>query len=182
MLGAMILCGGASSRMGADKAVLDWGGMRAVDRVAALARAAGAAIVVTVGPGDYGLPVVDDEADGGGPVGGVLAGARALTAAGCTRALVLAVDAPTIGPDDLRPLLEHRAAAYEGLHIPLAVALDALPPDASPDWPMARLADRAGVVRLACPLVARARLRGANTHEERATLLEASSAQEDGAG
>jgi molybdopterin-guanine dinucleotide biosynthesis protein A len=36
-LGAIILCGGGSRRMGRDKALLDWGGERAIDRVAALA-------------------------------------------------------------------------------------------------------------------------------------------------
>jgi molybdopterin-guanine dinucleotide biosynthesis protein A len=37
---AVILAGGASSQMGADKALLDWGGARAVDLVAGLAQGA----------------------------------------------------------------------------------------------------------------------------------------------
>src|SRR5207248_10673054 len=92
-LGAIILTGGAGSRMSADKATLSWAGRRAVDRVAALAEAVGAGLVVTVGLQDYGLPLVRDSVPLGGPVGGVLAGAPVLAAAGCERVLVLAVDA-----------------------------------------------------------------------------------------
>ena len=43
-LGAIILSGGASSRMGVDKAAMDWLGRRAVDRVADLAFEVGASI------------------------------------------------------------------------------------------------------------------------------------------
>jgi molybdopterin-guanine dinucleotide biosynthesis protein A len=39
IFGAIILTGGASRRMGADKAALEWDGRRAIDRVAALATA-----------------------------------------------------------------------------------------------------------------------------------------------
>ena len=172
-LGAMILSGGASRRMGADKGAMDWLGRRAVDRVADLARAVGAETVITVGASDYGLPNVADEPALGGPVGGVLAGARALRDAGCERALVLAVDAPSLTAGDLAPLLavEAAGAAFEGLHFPLVATLDALPSDARPDWPMARLLERAGVVRLTPADEARARLRGANTPEEREALL-----------
>lgn len=172
-LGAMILSGGASSRMGADKALIDWLGRRAVDWVADLALEVGAKIVVTVGTADYGLPLVVEETPLGGPVGGVLAGAVALRDAGCLRALVLAVDAPSLTAEDLAPLLAAGAAggAYEGLHFPLVVALEALPSDARDDWPMARLIERAGVVRLAAPLGTQARLRGANTPQEREALL-----------
>ena len=172
-LGAIILSGGASSRMGVDKAAMDWLGRRAVDRVADLAFEVGASIVVTVGTTDYGLPVVVEETPLGGPVGGVLAGALALRDAGCDRALVLAVDAPSLTAEDLAPLLAAGAAggAYEGLHFPLVVALEALPSDARDDWPMARLIERAGVVRLAAPLGTQARLRGANTPQEREALL-----------
>lgn len=171
----MILSGGGSTRMGGDKAVLDWQGWTAIDRVAALARAAGAAVVIEVGAIDHGLPRVSEEPPGAGPVGGVLAGARALREAGCDRALVLAVDAPTLTRDDLSPLLgaPSPGAAYDGLHLPLVIDLAALPADAEADWPLGRLLERSGVRRLPCPADARARLRGANTPQERAALLAA---------
>lgn len=170
MLGAMILCGGASSRMGQDKAVLDWAGSRAIDRVAALARAAGAEVVQSVGPADYGLPVVADPQLG--PTGGVLAGAAALRAAGCARALVLAVDAPTLTAQDLAPLLAARgAAAYASQPLPLVLDLADLPSGAEPGLALWRFAELAGAVRLPVPPGAQARLRGANTPEERAALL-----------
>ena len=161
-LGAIILCGGGSTRMGRDKAVLDWDGRRAVDRVADLARAVGAGGLVTAGA-DLGLPWVADDTAGGGPVGGVLAGARAL---GTGRLLVLAVDAPTVAPEDLAPLLAAPSpgAIYEGL--PLPMVIDALPPDAEAGWPLRRLAERAGLAVLPVPEGAAERLRGANTPEE----------------
>jgi molybdopterin-guanine dinucleotide biosynthesis protein A len=169
--GAIILTGGASRRMGADKAALDWGGQRAVDRVAALAMAAGAVRVLTAGR-DHGLEHVDDPAPGAGPVGGVLAGARALAAHGVGRALVLAVDAPTVTAEDLAPLLAaaEPGAAYEGLPVPMAVSLAALPADADAGWPLRRLVERAGLAVLPCDEALRARLQGANTPEELARL------------
>lgn len=172
--GALVLTGGGSTRMGVDKAAMDWLGLAAVERVVALATAAGAAPVFTVGACAHGLPHVADDVAGAGPVGGVLAGAHALRAAGCSRALVLAVDAPTLRLEDLRPLLASPApgAAYEGLHLPMAVDLDALPQDARPDWPISRLAERAGLIRVACDAAARPRIRGANTPEEREALLD----------
>jgi molybdopterin-guanine dinucleotide biosynthesis protein A len=187
-LGAMILTGGLSTRMGEDKALTLWRGVRGVDRVADLAAALGAEVVATVGAAAYGLPHVCDARPHGGPVGGVLAGAAWLRASGCGRALVLAVDAPTARAEDLAPLLAAggAGAAFEGLHLPLVIALDALPPDARDDWPMARLVERAGLARLVCPGASAARVRGANTPAERETLLatlaETESAQKSGAG
>lgn len=179
-LGAMILSGGGSRRMGQDKAGLDWLGRRAIDRVADLARAVGAEHVVSVGPDDFGLPRVIEQQPFGGPVGGVLAGARALRGLGAARALVLAVDAPTLTPADLAPLLAvaGAGAAYEGLHLPMVAVLDALPGEAPADWPLARLAQLAGIVRLACPHEARLRVRGANTPQERQALLAELAARE----
>lgn len=169
-LGAIILSGGGSTRMGEDKAGLDWGGLRAIDRVATVARAAGAAEVVEVGRVDHGLPRVSEDPPGSGPVGGLLVGARALAEAGCDRALVLAVDAPTLAAEDLAPLLALPDAAYAGLHLPALLTLASIPADAEAGWPLGRLLERAGVVRLPAPADV-ARLRGANTPEERAALL-----------
>lgn len=172
-LGAMILSGGASSRMGADKGAMEWLGRRAVDRVADIARVLGAEAVITVGAQDYGLDWIADQPPLGGPVGGVLAGATALNAVGCEHILVLAVDAPTLRVEDVAPLLasDAPAAAYEGLHLPFIMRLEALAPDAEADWPLGRLLERAGAARLSCPPKAAARLRGANTPEERQALL-----------
>ena len=169
--GAIILTGGASRRMGADKASLDWDGQRAVDRVAALAAAVGATRVLTAGRA-FGLEHVEDPEPGAGPVAGVLGGARALAAHGLARALVLAVDAPTVTADDLAPLLAARGPGvfYAGLPIPMVVALAALPGDAEAGWPLRRLVERAGLAALPCDEAVRLRLRGANTPEERARL------------
>lgn len=172
-LGAIILTGGAGARMGADKATLLWAGRRAVDRVAALARAAGCEVILTAGSDDYGLMLALDAAPGGGPVGGVLAGAQALGLAGCDRALVLAVDAPTARLEDIAPLLAAggAGAAFEALHLPMVFDIAELPAEALAGWPLARLAERAGLQRLSCPADVRVRLRGANTPEEREALL-----------
>lgn len=169
-LGAIILCGGGSVRMGRDKALLEWDGVRAVDCVAALARAAGAVEVLTAGR-DYGLDWVPDPEEGAGPVGGVLAGAAALAARGCERALVLAVDAPTLTAEDLAPLLAAEAGAtFEVSPVPMVLALEAVPEGAQAGWPLRRLVERAGLAVLPCPEEARARLLGANTPEERDRL------------
>jgi molybdopterin-guanine dinucleotide biosynthesis protein A len=164
-LGAIILCGGASRRMGRDKAVLDWDGQRAVDRVAVLARSVGAEALVTAGA-NLGLPWVPDDEAFAGPVGGVLAGARAL---GTARLLVLAVDAPTVTAEDLASLLA-AGGYYEGLPVPMVVDAAALPADAEPGWALRRFVERAGLAALAVPEGAMDRLRGANTPEEFSAL------------
>lgn len=175
-LGAIILCGGASRRMGADKAAQDWLGRRAVDRLAEILKACGAVRVLTVGSVDYGWPHVPDETPFGGPVGGVLAGVQALSAETVTRVLVVAVDAPTIRPDDIAPLLTGAGpAAYDGLHLPFVSDLPTLAAvtDAEAGWPLRLLLERLGVQRLPPPEHAQPRLRGANTPAERAALLAA---------
>ncbi|HET6970571.1 MAG TPA: NTP transferase domain-containing protein [Phenylobacterium sp.] len=184
-LGAAILVGGASSRMGADKAQLDWGGRRAVDWLADLAAEAGADPIVTVGGGDYGLLQVADSEPAGGPVAGLVAAIAALRSAGCQRMLALAVDAPTARRADLEPLLTAPppGAAFEGLHLPLVLDLAAAPDGAGGGWPIARFVERAGLARLPCAPEAHERLRGANTPQERARLLAAAHlAEKGGAG
>jgi molybdopterin-guanine dinucleotide biosynthesis protein A len=159
--------------MGTDKARLDWGGARAVDRCVALARAVGASPVVTVGREDLGHPHVLDETPLGGPVGGIVTGARALAALGCGRALVLAVDAPTVRPEDLARLLQTpgAGAAFADLYLPLVLDLRRLPSAAGPGWPMRRFIETAGLALLDSPADQATRLRGANTPDERDRLL-----------
>lgn len=171
-LGAIILTGGASSRMGADKAAQPWGSLRAVDHVAALAGAVGAGPVVTAGEGDFGLPFAPEPGGRGGPVAGLLSG-LAWMPAGVSTVLVLAVDAPTLRPADLAPLLSagRPGAAYQGLPLPMVLDLSAVPADARSDWPLRRFVERAGLIQLPVAAEAVGRIRGANTPEEQMRLL-----------
>jgi molybdopterin-guanine dinucleotide biosynthesis protein A len=179
-LGAIILTGGASSRMGEDKAAADWLGRRAVDRVARLAGDVGAAFVLTVGRNDYGLPFAPDPVPLGGPTGGIVAGLAALRTQCCDLALVLAVDAPTLRVADIEPLLcaDPPGASYARYPLPLIVAADADVSGVGADWPVGRLIDRCGLRRLACAPDVAPRLRGANTPAEKAILLHALAAYE----
>lgn len=169
--GAIILAGGASRRMGADKALQMWGGVRAIDRVAELARSVGAEPVVTAG-GAYRLPWAPDPTPQAGPVAGVLVGAQYLQGAGIERALVLAVDAPTLRREDLEVLLgEPAGACYLGFPLPLAVPLANLPRAWPGDWPLQRLVEYARPRVLRCSPEVAVRVKGANTLSEREALL-----------
>ena len=92
----LLLTGGASRRMGVDKAALEIGGERLADRGA---RVLGAVClpVVEVGPGYAGIETVLEEPPGGGPLAAIAEGARALRARGHVGpAMVLAVDLPLV--------------------------------------------------------------------------------------
>jgi molybdopterin-guanine dinucleotide biosynthesis protein A len=171
-LGAIILTGGASSRMGADKASQLWGGVRAVDRVAALAREAGAAKIVTAGDGDFGLLRAPDPQPLSGPVAGLIAGAS-LLGDGFQRLLVLAVDAPTLRLEDLALLLlaPPPGAVFEGAPLPMVIDAAAIPSEAEDGWPLRRFVERAGLAQLPTTSAAKLRIRGANTPDEQARLL-----------
>ena len=107
----LLLTGGASRRMGSDKALLEVEGRRMVDRAAA-ALAAVAAPVVEVGPGWSSLPAVREDPPGSGPLAAVSAGVAALRAAGHDGpVLVLAVDMPRVGVEVLRLLAERPGPA-----------------------------------------------------------------------
>lgn len=83
-----VLAGGASARMGADKAAL-FG-----DRVAAALTAAGAAEV---------LVIVEDDRPGHGPLGGI---ATALRQAAHDVVVILACDLPFAHPDGIRAVVD----------------------------------------------------------------------------
>ena len=126
MIAAVVLAGGRSTRMGRDKATLDVGGERLVDRVVAAVRAALAAagersprIVVA---GDVaGHECVADPVPGLGPVAG-LAAASARLGGGPEWLLAVPVDLPALTAGALAPLLAareaHAAVAHEGHALP----------------------------------------------------------------
>ncbi|HKE74704.1 MAG TPA: NTP transferase domain-containing protein [Acidimicrobiales bacterium] len=120
-----VLCGGASRRMGRDKALVSVDGEALAARVAAALRAAGAADVVAVG-GDagalaaLGLPVVPDAEPGAGPLTGLV---TALGRPGLRGrvAFVAACDLVAPSPAAIRATVAALAAAPEGdVAVPVA--------------------------------------------------------------
>ena len=128
-----VLTGGASTRMGRDKALIEVGGVAMARRVADAALAAGAARVVCIG-GDasalasLGLAVVPDRYPGEGPLGAVLTAFGVLDA---PIVLVLACDLPDLDAVTVRAVVaglgDHAAAFAEadGTH-PLVAAYSPL--------------------------------------------------------
>lgn len=114
-----VLCGGASSRMGRDKALLLVDGVAMAARVAAALRAGGCDEVIAIG-GDaagltaLGLTVVPDEFPGEGPLGGVITALTARPEA----AMVVAVacDLPALQPSSTAALI----AALPGHEVAVA--------------------------------------------------------------
>lgn len=111
---AAILAGGASRRMGADKALIHLDGDsgplldRAVERVAPLVDEL---FIVSPDRADYrrfGVPMVPDRFPGEGPLGGI---ATALAATRCDRCLIVACDMPFLNRVLLRWMLELRTGA-----------------------------------------------------------------------
>jgi molybdopterin-guanine dinucleotide biosynthesis protein A len=109
---AAVLTGGASRRMGTDKATLRVEGVAMARRVADAALAAGAHPVVAVG-GDVdglaaaGLDVVPDRWPGEGPLGGLLSAAGHLAG---RHLLVLACDLPMLDAATVQLVLDAPAA------------------------------------------------------------------------
>src|SRR5437588_6479983 len=107
----LLRTGGASRRMGTDKALLEVDGQRLVDRAVA-ALTAVADPVFEVGPGWSGLPAVREDPPGSGPLAAVAAGAAALRATGHDGpVVVLAVDMPQVSVALLRLLATRRGPA-----------------------------------------------------------------------
>jgi molybdopterin-guanine dinucleotide biosynthesis protein A len=88
----ILLTGGTSRRMGRDKATIEVRGEQLAVRAAGVLREALAGPFLEVGPGVSGLPAVQEEPAGEGPLAAVAAAAAVL---GCAHpAIVLAVDMP----------------------------------------------------------------------------------------
>ena len=111
-----VLTGGASRRMGRDKALIQVEGVRMVDRVAAVLAAAGCSNVVAVGPRQLAGDVahIDDLYPGEGPLGGVLTAMASVASAASMGSVdswlcVVACDLPWLDVDSIDAL--HLAAA-----------------------------------------------------------------------
>ena len=116
-----VLAGGASSRMGADKAFIEVGGAPMVVRAAAALRAAGAAPALVVGGARarldaLGLEVVEDRCPGEGPLGGVVSALEALDARGGALDAVVTLPCDLVAPDPaaVRRVMEGLATAADG--------------------------------------------------------------------
>jgi molybdenum cofactor guanylyltransferase len=113
-----VLCGGASRRMGRDKALIDVDGRALAARVAEVLAAAGARRVVAVG-GDLaalraaGLDAVPDDDPGEGPLGGILTALAHLAGGGPAAEIVFvgACDLVSPDPDAVRSTVAALAAS-----------------------------------------------------------------------
>ena len=103
-LGA-ILAGGASRRMGTDKALVEVAGLSMIERVAAALGTVADDLVVVGRTGALaGIPCIPDLRTGPrGPLPGV---AAALAHAGADPVLAVAVDQPLVRPETLQRLLD----------------------------------------------------------------------------
>ncbi|MBX5465650.1 MAG: molybdenum cofactor guanylyltransferase, partial [Clostridia bacterium] len=112
----ILLAGGASRRMGRDKALLPFGGEPLITRIARrLAPVAAEVVVVANRPEPYlrlGFRVVPDPPglEGEGPLAGLLAGMRAATRESC---LLVACDMPFASPCLARLLLAPLQEGWE---------------------------------------------------------------------
>lgn len=119
-----VLCGGASRRMGRDKAALTLSGQSFLALQADKLRAAGADELLLSGPHTLpGARAVPDLLPGRGPLGGLHA---CLKAARHPHVLVLGVDLPRVSVSALRALLD----AYHANRADAAVCLS---PDGRPE-------------------------------------------------
>src|SRR5579872_5975186 len=91
----VLLTGGASTRMGRDKASITVGGDTLAGRTGRLLRRV-ADPCVEVGPGVSGLPAVREDPPGAGPLVAVSAGWDALGDGAFSGALVVAADLPFV--------------------------------------------------------------------------------------
>ncbi|MUL83577.1 molybdenum cofactor guanylyltransferase [Mycobacterium sp. CBMA247] len=104
-LAAVVLAGGASRRMGRDKATLPFDGSTMVERVVAAVSERCSPVFVIAAPGqplpelELSVQVLRDEVRGVGPLLATGRGLRAAAEAGRDRAFVCAVDMPYLSSD-----------------------------------------------------------------------------------
>lgn len=103
----IVLAGGRSARMGADKGLLSLNGRPMVQHVLdPMAKICGRILLVTQNPayGKFGCELVKDEQDGYGPVMGIVSGLRRSQT---ELNLVMSCDVPFVGLDLMNDLVRH---------------------------------------------------------------------------
>lgn len=106
-LTAIILAGGKSSRMGADKALLKMNGKTLLETVVEICQPVCNSIIISSNnPAHsvYGYPVIADEQKDCGPIGGIYSG---LKQSETEWNFVIGVDTPFVTPDFIQFLLQH---------------------------------------------------------------------------
>jgi molybdopterin-guanine dinucleotide biosynthesis protein A len=116
-LTAFVLAGGQSSRMGCEKALLEFEGQRLIERMLSIARAVDpdARIVASREKFSSYAAVVEDEFSGCGPLAGIHA---ALHSSRADLNLILAVDMPFVDPEFLRYLAGQAVASGATVTVP----------------------------------------------------------------
>jgi molybdopterin-guanine dinucleotide biosynthesis protein A len=110
MFEGFILAGGRSTRMGRDKAFLEFDGETFLDRARAILEGVCGNVSVVLNQDQRfvtGIPVVRDEFEGRGALGGLHA---ALKSCQTQIAIVLAVDLPRVTPESVRNLADLAAS------------------------------------------------------------------------
>jgi molybdopterin-guanine dinucleotide biosynthesis protein A len=109
-VGGLVLCGGRSRRMGADKAWLPFGEEYLLQRVVRVVKEIAGPVVVAASQGQVlpllpgGVAVTRDVYENAGPLAGLSVGLAALEDS-CDTTLVVACDHPLITPDFLASLI-----------------------------------------------------------------------------
>jgi len=116
---AFILAGGKSSRMGADKAFLDWGGRPLLAHMVELAKSVAAGVKIVGDPAKFATfaPVVEDIYPGCGPLGGIHA---ALMNSESELNLILGVDLPFLDSGLLNYVASQAAESGTVVTVPFA--------------------------------------------------------------
>lgn len=116
-LSAFILAGGRSTRMGADKAFLDWHGRPLIEHALTLACGVAESVRIVGSRKKFGTDkdVIEDAFPGCGPLAGIHAG---LAASASELNLILAVDMPFVEPRFLEYLATEARAGSAIVTLP----------------------------------------------------------------
>jgi molybdopterin-guanine dinucleotide biosynthesis protein A len=110
-LAAVVLAGGASRRMGRDKATLPYHGATLIEHIVSVVRQRCTPVFVIAAPGqplpDLDAEVLRDEVRGVGPLVATGRGLRAAADIGAPRAFVCAVDLPYLDAALIEVLLDY---------------------------------------------------------------------------